>query len=150
MLSVGDEAVGQGALTVSPLQMALIAATPANGGDMPDPQLVLRAQDGDGSWQQVAAEGASRPILSRAEAEMLLSAWHRWDGDQSSGQRGVLGHWGVAVAGEGAPHAWFLGVAPARGATQYAVAALVERADEPKRVVAVGRELLEAAVVNSD
>jgi peptidoglycan glycosyltransferase len=145
--SIGKEAMGQGTLTISPLQMALVAATVANEGAMPDPQLTMRVQGADGTWEEPVTKGDSYPVLSPDEARMLLSAWDRYGGDPSASWReGVLGHWGVAVAGEGAPHAWFLGVALAGGDPQYAVAVLVEHAEEPERAVVIGSGLLEAAL----
>jgi peptidoglycan glycosyltransferase len=140
-----DEAVGQGSLTVSPLRMALVAATVAGGGEMPDPQLVMRLERADGGWRPAAGGGESHQVLSSAEANRLLSVWQRWDQGGATGQGGVMGHWGVAVAGEGAPHAWFLGASPAAGAPEYAVAVLVEHADEPGRAALIGRELLACA-----
>jgi len=147
--SVREEALGQGALTVSPLQMALIATTLANGGEMSEPQLILRVEEIDGGWREAEVEGEPRPILAQAQAERLLSVWRRWDGGRSADQGSVLGHWGIAVAGEGAPHAWFLGVTP-EGSPQYAAAVLVEHAREPERAVEIGCGLLEAALVNPD
>ncbi len=185
--SAREEAVGQGALTVSPLQMALVAATVATDGTMPDPQLVLRYalnnsgrkterqhlvgfyavkmtalpkilrrnvlrfKDSEGRWQGVPAAGGSHLILSRAEAQRLLSAWRRWGENRSpSGEGGVLGHWGVALAGEGAPHAWFLGAAPAGDDPRFVLAVLVEHAEEPRRAVTIGCGLLEAALADAE
>ncbi len=135
--SVGDEAMGQGTLVVSPLQMALVAATLANDGTMPAPRLAWRVQDEDGMWQELAAAGTPRPVLAAGEASALLAAWREWEG--------VPGHWSVAVAGAGEPHAWFLGWTPAGGDGRYAVAVLLEQAEDPRRAVEIGRILLEAA-----
>ena len=149
MSSPEDEAVGQGALTVTPLQMALVAATVGNEGVMVDPQLVVRVEDGRGGWRAANAPGEAHAILSPEDTQRLLSAWRRCDeGAASARSGGVLGHWGIAVAGEGAPHAWFLGMAPAEGKPIYAVAVLVEHAAEPRRALEIGRGLLEAAVAD--
>lgn len=148
--STQDDAVGQGALTASPLQMALVAAALGNEGAMPDPHLVTRMRDPEGGWREVAAGGEAHSILSAADAESLLWAWQRYGGGSGSAEGGALGHWGVAVAGEGAPHAWFLGVAPAGEDPRYAVAVLVERAPEPDSAAIIGRGLLEAALREAD
>jgi len=42
-------AIGQGALSVTPLQMAVVAATLANGGEVFRPRLVLGVQDAEGN-----------------------------------------------------------------------------------------------------
>jgi len=137
IVSSREEAMGQGTLLVSPLHMALTAATLANDGTMPAPRLTLRVQDPGGAWQETILAGEAQAVIPAAEARELLAAWRRWEG--------VLGHWGMAVAGEGAPHAWFLGVTPARAEGRYAVAVLLERAEDPERAVRIGRSLLEAA-----
>jgi peptidoglycan glycosyltransferase len=140
--STSEEAMGQGSLVVSPLQMALAAATVANEGTMVAPRLTLRVEDADGSWQETITAGEGQAVILPAEARTLLAAWRRWD--DVPGQ-GLPGHWGVAVAGEGEPHAWFLGVSPSGGEGRYAVAVLLEHAEIPERAVEIGRQLLEAA-----
>jgi cell division protein FtsW (lipid II flippase) len=133
------EAIGQGQLTVSPLQMALVASALVNAGTMPTPRLVLRVQDTQGNWQDHSSAGAPHAILAPADARELLAAWSRTDSD-------VAAHWGIAVAGQNqSPHAWFLGVAPA-DAPRYAVAILLEHPTDPYRAVEIGNELLGASL----
>jgi cell division protein FtsI/penicillin-binding protein 2 len=48
-------ATGQGALTVTPLHVALITAALAGNGTTPAPRLVDAVQSVDGAWQPVAA-----------------------------------------------------------------------------------------------
>jgi cell division protein FtsI/penicillin-binding protein 2 len=50
------------------------------------------------------------------------------------------------VAGEGQPHAWFLGIAPSQSQPRVAAAVLVEHAADAGRAVDVGVRLLQAAV----
>jgi len=127
------EAIGQGTLTVSPLQMALVAGTLANKGTMPAPRLALRAQEH-------ASIGEPHPVITPEEARALLATWQRF-GDRCAG------HWGVAVAGEEQPpHAWFLGVAPAE-APRYAIAVLLEHPAEPKAAINIGAALLRATSI---
>jgi peptidoglycan glycosyltransferase len=130
------EAIGQGKLTVSPLHIALAAGTLANEGTMPAPRLVLRVQDAEGQWQELSPTGESRAILSPADARELLAAWPRYEDD-------VIAHWGVAVAGEGDPHAWFIGVASDE--SRYAAAVLLEHAADAETVIHIGATLLQAA-----
>jgi cell division protein FtsW (lipid II flippase)/cell division protein FtsI/penicillin-binding protein 2 len=133
------EAIGQGSLTVSPLQMALMAGTLANRGKMVVPRLVLRVQDGNGAWHEPASAGEPRGVLPPSDARALLAAWQRYG-------ETVAAHWGVAVAGEGQPpHTWFIGVAPTTGETRYAIAVLIEHAADPEVAVRIGTALLEAS-----
>ncbi len=138
MASVRDEAMGQGKLVVSPLKMALAVAALTNDGRMPAPRLALRVQDRNGEWQEVLSERTARMLVGPREAQELLEAWPEWDG--------VAGLWSLAVAGEGRPHAWFLGWAAGEGDERYAVAVLLERPEDPSQAVAIGRGLLEAAL----
>ncbi len=133
------EAIGQGRLTVSPLQMALVAAALGNEGHMPAPRLALRAQDTNGEWKELPAEGEARTILSSGHARDLLAVWQR-PGDD------IAAHWGLAVAGKGQPpHTWFLGVAPT-GSPRYAVAVLLEHPADRHRAAEIGKTLLDATV----
>jgi cell division protein FtsW (lipid II flippase)/cell division protein FtsI/penicillin-binding protein 2 len=137
-----DEAIGQGGLTVSPLQMALVAGTLANEGKKPVPRLVFRVQDAEGTWQEHAGTGEPQAVLMTSSAEKLLTAWQRYERDPSAS---VAAHWGVAIAGEEQPpHTWFLGVAPA-DAPRYAMAVLIEHAADPEVAISIGKALLEAA-----
>ena len=136
MASVRDEAMGQGKLVVSPLQMALAVAALTNDGTMPAPQLAMRVQDRNGGWQEVPSDGAARAVIGAGKAQELLAAWPEWGG--------VNGLWSLAVAGEGAPHAWFLGWTAGEGDERYAVAVVLERPGDPSRAVAIGCGLLEA------
>ncbi len=119
------EAIGQGRLTLTPLQMALVAATLANEGAMPMPRLSPQTS------------AASRPLLPPDLAQTLLAAWTRDDSD-------ILGYPATAIAGEGQPLAWFLGVAPA-SAPRYAVAILLEYPADGDQAVNIGRALLTMA-----
>ncbi|HET91805.1 MAG TPA: hypothetical protein ENN99_13870 [Chloroflexi bacterium] len=137
-VTLREEAIGQGDLLVSPLHMALVAGTLANAGAMPAPRLVLRIRDAAQGWQEYPASG-SRLVLPPDIARDVLDAWPTWATD-------VKGHHGVAIAGRGQrPHAWFLGVAPARF-PRYAVAVLIEQAADPQSAVEIGTTLLQAAL----
>jgi hypothetical protein len=116
--------------------MALTAATLANEGRMPALRLTLRP---------TLAGGEAHAVLTPGDARELLAAWKRCD-EGSSTVGGIWGHWGAAVAGEGQPHAWFLGIAPSQGQPRFAAAILVEHAADAGRAVDVGVRLLRAAV----
>ena len=132
------ESVGQGRLTVSPLHMALMAATLANEGVMPIPHLVYRVRDTEGRWQEAPVSGEPRLVIPREHAQALLAAW-------STEEHSAIGYWGLAFAGvDSPPHAWYIGVTP-YGSTRYAIAVLLEHAPDPQSATAAGVALLQAA-----
>lgn len=134
--------VGQDALTVTPLQMALVVATLGNEGVRPAPRLVLRTQGPDGRW--VATEPVGQPVeVVTSELAYTLRSVMR----PAAGGR-VIGHGSVALAGADAPpHAWYIGLAPAQ-APRYAVAVLLEQggATGPSGAEEVGSAVLVAAL----
>lgn len=135
--ALGNEAVGQGLLTVTPLQMALVAATLANEGTMPAPRLGLRTQNGQGLWSAAESRGAPHFVLSPRLAQELLDAW------EHNGP--VAGLLGTAIGGENqARHAWFLGIAPTES-PRYAIAVLLENPDDPIEAATIGQALLQGA-----
>ena len=127
-------ALGQGELTVSPLQMAQVAATLGNNGFMPAPFLVKDVQASDGQWQPYQETSVTpAPIIDPAVARDLLSAW-RVQGN-STGQAGA------AFSGN-RQHAWFIGLAPA-DQPKYAIAVLLENAARATDAEDMGRGVLE-------
>jgi peptidoglycan glycosyltransferase len=132
------EAIGQGELTVTPLQMALVAGTLANDGIRPAPRLALRVQDGAGYWQDHPGIGEPRTVLAPDQGDQILAAW------QTYGE-GIAGHLGLAIAGRDLPpHAWFLGAARVQGA-HYGVAVVLEHPDDAHQAAEIGAALLDAA-----
>jgi peptidoglycan glycosyltransferase len=128
-------AVGQGQLTVSPLQMALVAATIGNRGSMPAPYSVQDIQSIDGEWTAFqATTRTSTPIISVSTAQAILSAMHSIDN--------TAGHAGLAYSGN-SQLAWFIGLAPA-DRPRYAIAVLIElrSGESTDRAEEIGRALL--------
>ena len=99
-------AVGQADLLVSPLEMALAAATIANGGAMPLPTL---REDRPVETRRVVSEATAQGV-SQAMVDVVRAG---------TGKRAALP--GITVAGKtgtaevpgGDPHSWFVGFAPA-------------------------------------
>jgi peptidoglycan glycosyltransferase len=122
--------IGQGDVAATPLQMALIPATVANGGEVPRPRLVKEVLDPSGG--SVAAP--SPEILDRAMSpgtaseltEMMTAVVEEGTGvnAQIPGVE-IAGKTGTAQSAEGAnPHAWFIAFAPVDD-PQIAIAVLV-------------------------
>ena len=141
---------GQGELEVSPLQMALVAATLAGDGSVPVPYL-LQGVDGvdDGAFHEVRGtwRRAVPDYVAQSMRDVMAVAardgWARSAADAAGIPVG--GKTGTAQLAEGAPHAWFIGYAPT-DAPRVAVAVLVVNGGDGASVAAPigGRVLAEA------
>jgi len=122
--------IGQGTVATSPLAMAMVAASVANGGVMLEPRAATEIRDQDGAVVQRFGPSPWKTAMTPATAQ-ALNAMMRTVVERGTGTRAQIA--GVAVAGKtgtaqnstGNPHAWFVGFAPAE-APQYAVAVIVE------------------------
>jgi peptidoglycan glycosyltransferase len=133
-VELANAAYGQAETFVTPLQMALVAATVANGGELMRPHLVTALTGKDGT-RTVAPRSLGR-VISDADADAITAAMiEAVEGDLgrqfTPGAKvpGVLtaGKSGTAeLGGRGEPHSWFIGFAPADN-PQIAIAVLVER-----------------------
>ncbi len=127
-VDVGRMAIGQDKLLVTPLQMASVAATIANGGERMQPYLVERATDQDGrATYEHEAKRADRVISSDSAA--ALTAMMKQVVREGTGTAAALS--GIEVAGKtgtaelnntGLNDLWFIGFAG-----DHAVAVMVER-----------------------
>jgi peptidoglycan glycosyltransferase len=126
------QAIGQGDVSATPLQMAVVAATIANGGDVPQPQVVREIIDASGGVvRRSSPETIDRAMsgeTARELTDMMIAVVESGTGTaaQIPGVE-VAGKTGTAQTGtEGAaPHAWFIAFAPARN-PELAVAVMVE------------------------
>lgn len=123
--------IGQGDVATTPMQMALVAASVANGGETPRPRLVREITDPEGGISERFSPETIGTAMSSANAEqvteMMVAVVERGTGTaaQIEGVE-VAGKTGTAQTVEGAdPHAWFICFAPADD-PQLAVAVLVE------------------------
>lgn len=140
----GDTAnisIGQGPITVTPIQMALMTATVANGGTVYYPRLVDRIESQDSNEAALATRMPKGRIRGRLHArqknlKVLQDAMYAdVADDDGTGRRariegyGVCGKTGTAeVKTPGDPHkiTWFASYAPYE-APKYAVVVMVER-----------------------
>lgn len=131
---LANASYGQAQTLVTPLQMALVAATVANGGTLMKPHLVISTTGRDGT-RTIAPEPMG-VVIGPDQAAAITAAMERAVegsiGSQfTSGAKvpGILtaGKSGTAeLGGTGAPHSWFIGFAPADH-PRVAIAVIVER-----------------------
>ena len=124
-------AIGQGDVIATPLQMALVASSVANGGATPRPQLVREVIDPSGGivekTQPETIGEAMTADTARQVTEMMVAVVDSGTGTgaQMPGVK-VAGKTGTAQTVQGAnPHTWFIAFAPAED-PQLAVAVIVE------------------------
>jgi peptidoglycan glycosyltransferase len=128
--ALGQSGIGERDVRATPLQMALVAAGVANGGQVMVPYLVERVFSAEGEDVEVTNPAPLGVAMSAATAEVLTQLMERvvtsGTGRQAavSGVR-VAGKTGTASGPGGQPHAWFIGFAPVEDPT-IAVAVLVE------------------------
>ncbi len=151
-VELANAAYGQGTTAVTPLQMALVAATIADGGTLMRPTLVdmVRAPGGSvvqrttpQTWRQVLSS-AQDAVLRQAMTGAVESAWGRpFAGSAAIPGVPTAGKTGTAqLGGSGEPHAWFIGFAPA-AAPRIAVAVIIEQGGHGGEVAApLGGQLM--------
>jgi peptidoglycan glycosyltransferase len=143
-VELANAAYGQAETQVTPLQMALVAATVANDGELMQPQLVT-ALTGKHSGTRTIGPRSMGRVISVANAQAINAAMVK-------AVEGTLGRQyttgaavpGVSTAGKsgtaelggtGEPHSWFIGFAPAND-PQVAIAVIVEQAGRGGEVAA--------------
>ncbi len=143
-------AIGQSNLTVSPLQMALVAAAFADHGRMPPLQLVQAVRPSNGVWQMAAPTGYPRGTVSRDSADTIAELMARAAQATGIETPGVYGHAGLALAGPAQTYnAWFIGFVRRSSEEAIAAAILVEGSDDAALAARIGSEVLHAALVAS-
>jgi penicillin-binding protein A len=143
-------AFGQGALLMTPLQMALIGATIADGGSEPRPY-VVREVVRDGAAQSISeASTLASPVSPDTAAKvtsMMVAVVQRGTGTPAQlAHVTVAGKTGTATNPLGRSHAWFVAFAPAQQ-PRVAVAIVVENVGYGATYAApIAREVLRAAL----
>lgn len=146
-------AFGQGQLEATPLLMALVGATIANGGVMPAPYLVSELRAPDGSVERPQSPGGRlRQVISPATAGtmnrlMVQSVDEGYARPAQIAGVKVGGKTGTAETGQGrVPHSWFVGYAPADN-PRVAVAVIAENRGSGSDVATpAARRIIEAAL----
>jgi penicillin-binding protein 2 len=120
-----NSSIGQGYVLATPLQMAMVAATVANGGVSYQPSLIYQIQDPDGTSirrpSKIRADLKQVNKLTPDQIELVRKGMWRVVNDSGTGTKGqvpgvvVAGKTGTAQAwtdGEKDDNAWFIAFAP--------------------------------------
>lgn len=130
---VALSAIGQYDTAATPLQMAMVSATVANGGRLAPPSLVDKVADARGV---MIADGPHRPtrqvigpVAAQQLQEMMIDVVAHGSGRRAAikgvtvgGKTGTAQH---GVRNEGTPYAWFISWARAKDSYEPAVAVAV-------------------------
>ncbi len=137
-----NQAIGQGDVQVTPLQVARFMAAIANGGTLYRPQIVERIQPIEGDPKLVFRPESNGTLPPRSEnldviREALLMVTQNPRGTAHFNLRGlqfdVAGKTGTAESGNGKSHAWFAGYTlneANTGLPDIAIAVIVENIGE--------------------
>ncbi|MFD9421151.1 MULTISPECIES: penicillin-binding transpeptidase domain-containing protein [unclassified Streptomyces] len=155
--------IGQFDTTATPLQMAMVAAAVANGGDLRYPHLVDRTTTHDGDTVQQQGSRSYHQAMSPSTAMRLqrmmvdvvedgTGSNAAIDGVKVGGKTGTAQH---GIDNSGTPYAWFISWAqnPDSGRPAVAVAVVVEDASADRADISGGgsaapiaRAVMEAAL----
>jgi peptidoglycan glycosyltransferase len=149
---LADTGYGQGELLVSPLHMAMLAATIANDGKMMQPHLVARITSKDGrvlqQWKPAVWRTPINEATARTMRQLMVSVVEQ---GLSSGARipGILigGKTGTAEIGaDNTTHAWFIAYGPEPD-PRIAISVVVEEGGGGGKVAApIAKRIMEYAL----
>ncbi|MGE5598081.1 MAG: peptidoglycan D,D-transpeptidase FtsI family protein, partial [Bacteroidota bacterium] len=154
--SLANTALGQGAVTVTPLQVARMIGAVANGGRLVGGRILLGTADGKGRVRALAGGGAPVRVISARTARlmriMMAGVIRYGTGRAAAVSMGAAGKTGTAQSGTEDPdgrrvnHAWFAGFAPL-SRPRYVVVVLAEGGGAGGAVAApVFRQVMETAL----
>lgn len=147
--------IGQGRVLATPMHMALVASTIANGGVLYEPHLIKKITTAQGGSRSLPGSFAGRRVLSesvaqRVESEMVRAV-QSGTGTRAalSGGYTVAGKTGTAEVSDDKSiesHAWFVGYITNDNAP-YAICVLVENGGSGGSVAApLARKTLQKAI----
>src|SRR5688572_18240084 len=141
-IDVVNQAIGQGEVQVTPLQVAVFMAALGNGGTLYRPQLVEKIEPVEGEptnvfTPQVRGTLPIQPFRMEILKEAMINVVRDSRGTANFRLRGlsipVAGKTGTAESGSGDPHAWFAGYTMAgesSGLPDIAIAVILENQGE--------------------
>lgn len=138
-------AIGQGDVAVTPLQMALVAESVADDGEMMVPHVLDEVRASDGTVVRRYDPKVWRTAMTPGTASILNQFMRNVVADPNGTGTAaripgitVAGKTGTAEAPPGPPHAWFIAFAPAE-APRYAIAVIVEHGGDQGSEATGGR-----------
>jgi peptidoglycan glycosyltransferase len=150
--ALADTAFGQGQLLVTPLQMAVVAATIANGGELMRPYLVDRVARSNGKTVRQIEPDSIRRVMATNGAKqvrdmMINAVANGFVAGAALADFTVGGKTGTAEVEGQEPHSWFIGFV-GDPEPRYAVAVLLEHGGTAVSIaVEMARQMLYQAMI---
>jgi peptidoglycan glycosyltransferase len=144
-----ENALGQGQLTTTPLEMATIMAAILNEGNAPTPHTLLATRKPETTnWIPADETRTILPFTTRDAAHQLEVAMRqvvKEGAAQAAARPGIDigGHAALAYSGEGS-QAWFIGFARIDQQQGVVVAVVIENSADPAEAAAIGGSALQA------
>lgn len=151
--NLGENALGQGQLTITPLEMTVIAAAILNDGNAPTPYTLLAVRPPDGEWEDDQSLHPHIPIITANVARQLQDLM-RLSVNNGAAQPAMRlgldigGHAAVAYSGEES-QAWFVGFVTLGVRQGITIAVVLENVNDPALAAQIGGNVLEAAYTQS-
>jgi len=148
--NLAQNALGQGELTITPLEMAMIGAAIVNDGNAPEPYTLQETRPpGSEAWIPATHLHPSIPLTTANTARQLQDMMRLAVANGAAQNAGranidIGGHATLAYSGEGA-QAWFVGFATLGGRQGVAVAIVIENSDDPGLAADIGGSALAIA-----
>jgi peptidoglycan glycosyltransferase len=145
-----DNALGQGTITVSPLEMAVIAGAIFNDGNAPMPYSLLQVRQPDSeAWINDKTTYASMPMLtanSARQMQTLMEAAVKNGAAQAASQNGLTigGHAALAYVGN-TTQSWFIGFVSSGSNQGATIAVILEDTHDASLAAQIGGRVLAAA-----
>ncbi|AYE34131.1 peptidoglycan D,D-transpeptidase FtsI family protein [Clostridium septicum] len=137
--NIAQSGIGQGSVVVTPMQMAIMAATVANDGVLMQPKLVNKIVDKDGNLiREISNKVLKDNVISKDTAETVKSymgylvsnniyRWPAFDGTNAGAKTGTADY-KLPDGTDAVPHGWFITAAPLDD-PKIAVAVIVENGE---------------------
>jgi peptidoglycan glycosyltransferase len=145
-----DAALGQGDLTVTPLQMAVMAAAVINDGDAPRPYVLLATRPPEeAGW---TADTTTRPTMAYMTQQTARQLQDLMRNAVANGAALNAARPGIDIGGHATltfsgdeTQAWFIGFATLEGGRSIATAVVLENSTDPGLAADIGGSVLATA-----
>ncbi|ATD54080.1 peptidoglycan D,D-transpeptidase FtsI family protein [Clostridium chauvoei] len=137
--NIAQSGIGQGSVVVTPMQMAIMAATVANDGVLMEPKLVNKVVDKDGNnVKEIPNKVLKEDVIPKDVAETVkgymgylvennLYRWPAFEGTNAGAKTGTADY-KLPDGTDAIPHGWFITAAPLDN-PKVAVAVIVENGE---------------------